>query len=349
MRMQGWKKKNFYRIKKYEKKGITNKKKLFLKISWLFLIFYITKLEHNINNKLNVSQIINNKLNVFQIINNKLKVCVCTLGRNENLYIREFVSHYEKYGVDKIFLYDNNKKDGERFEDVIGDYINNSFVELLDWRGKDQPIFPIMNDCYRKNNNKYDWLIFYEIDEFINLYNFSNVKDYLNQDIFKNCSIIHLNIINHSDNNKLYYENKSLHERFPVIVPLERSQISVKSIVRGNISNLQISWMHYINENIPGCNGFGGPSDLIHGNDFKYYVIDHYYSKSTEEFIRKITRGDCWRGTFDYIQHRTEKYLNQNHITLEKIGMLEKGIGINLSKYKKYIIKRIRRRRNIRN
>ena len=252
MRMQGWKKKNFYRIKKYEKKGITNKKKLFLKISWLFLIFYITKLEHNINNKLNVSPIINNKLNVFQIINNKLKVCVCTLGRNENLYIREFVSHYEKYGVDKIFLYDNNKKDGERFEDVIGDYINNSFVELLDWREKDQPIFPIMNDCYKKNNNKYDWLIFYEIDEFINLYNYSNVKDYLNQDIFKNCSIIHLNIINHSDNNKLYYENKSLHERFPAIVPLERSQISVKSIVRGNISNLQISWMHYINENIPG-------------------------------------------------------------------------------------------------
>ena len=339
MRMQGWKTKNFYRIQKYEKEGITNKKKLFLKISWLFLILYIIKLKYNINNKLNVSP----------IINNKLKVCVCTLGRNENLYIREFVSHYEKYGVDKIFLYDNNKKDGERFEDVIGDCINNSFVELLDWRGKDQPIFPIMNDCYRKNNNTYDWLIFYEIDEFINLYNYSNVKDYLNQDIFKNCSIIHLNIINHSDNDKLYYENKSLHERFPAIVPLERSQISVKSIVRGNISNLQISWMHYINENIPGCNGFGGPSDLIHGNDFKYYVIDHYYSKSTEEFIRKITRGDCWRGTFDYIQHRTEKYLNQNHITLEKIGMLEKGIGINLSKYKKYIIKRIRRRRNIRN
>jgi hypothetical protein len=28
---------------------------------------------------------------------------------------------------------------------------------------------------------------------------------------------------------------------------------------------------------------------------------------------------------------------------------LEKGIGINLSKYKKYITKRIRRRKNIRN
>jgi hypothetical protein len=60
-------------------------------------------------------------------------------------------------------------------------------------------------------------------------------------------------------------------------------------------------------------------------------------------------RGDSWRGTFDYIQHRTEKYLNQNQITLEKIEKLEKGIGINLSKYKKYITKIVRRRRSIRN
>ena len=259
--------------KEYEGNYIINKSKSILKIIWFILILYIVKFKYNIN------------------INNKLKVCVCTLGRNENLYIREFVTHYEKYGVDKIFLYDNNKKDGERFEDVIDDYINKNFVELLDWRGFDQPIFHIMNDCYQKNKDKYDWLIFYEIDEFINLYNYTNVKDFLSQKRFKNCSAIHLNIINHSDNDKLYYENKSLHERFPAIVPFEKSQISAKSILRGNISNLQITWMHYINENLPGCNGFGGPSDLIHGNDFKYYVIDHYYSKSTEEFIQKIVRG----------------------------------------------------------
>ena len=319
--------------KEYEGNYIINKSKSILKIIWFILILYIVKFKYNIN--------IN--------INNKLKVCVCTLGRNENLYIREFVTHYEKYGVDKIFLYDNNKKDGERFEDVIDDYINKNFVELLDWRGFDQPIFHIMNDCYQKNKDKYDWLIFYEIDEFINLYNYTNVKDFLSQKRFKNCSAIHLNIINHSDNDKLYYENKSLHERFPAIVPFEKSQISAKSILRGNISNLQITWMHYINENLPGCNGFGGPSDLIHGNDFKYYVIDHYYSKSTEEFIQKIVRGDAWTCSFDYIQHRTEKYLNQNRITLEKIEKLEKGIGINLSKYKNYIINKRRRRRNIRN
>ena len=33
---------------------------------------------------------------------NKIKVCICTYGKNENLYIREFIQHYEKYDVDKI-------------------------------------------------------------------------------------------------------------------------------------------------------------------------------------------------------------------------------------------------------
>ena len=336
--------KRIKRVKKY-----TDKRKLFLKIIWLIFIICMIKYEYYIKSLENIIFKVDKnpiKSNIPTPTNSTLKVCLCTLGRQENLYIREFVSHYEKYGVDKIFLYDNNKKDGERFEDVIGDYINKSFVELLDWRGIDQPIFPIMNDCYNKNKEKYDWLIFYEIDEFINLYNYTNIKDFLDQEKFKNCKVIHLNIINHSDNDHLNYENKSLHERFPEIVPLEKSQISVKSILRGNLTNIRITWMHYIDDNLPGCNGFGGPSDLIHGNDFKYYVIDHYYSKSTEEFIRKITRGDVWRGSFDYVEHRTEKYLNQNHITLEKIEKLEKGININLSKYKKYITKR-RRRRNV--
>ena len=33
---------------------------------------------------------------------NKIKVCICTYGKNENRYIREFIQHYEKYDVDKI-------------------------------------------------------------------------------------------------------------------------------------------------------------------------------------------------------------------------------------------------------
>ena len=101
--------------------------------------------------------------------------------------MREFVSHYEKYGIDKIYLYDNNDINGERFEEFINDYINKAFVEILDWRGKLLAMFIIMNDCYQRNYNKYNWLIFYELDEFIYLRNYTNIKLFLMQPKFENC------------------------------------------------------------------------------------------------------------------------------------------------------------------
>ena len=59
------------------------------------------------------------------IINNKniknIKVCLCTIGKKENLYIRQYVEHYKKYGVDKIFIYDNNDKNDEIFEEILND------------------------------------------------------------------------------------------------------------------------------------------------------------------------------------------------------------------------------------
>ena len=77
-----------------------------------------------------------------------------------------------------------------------------------------------MNDCYKKNYKKYQWLIFYEIDEFINLHNYINIKYFLNKKKFENWQLIYLkarnnlNLICHTDNNLLKYENKSLKERF---------------------------------------------------------------------------------------------------------------------------------------
>ena len=52
-----------------------------------------------------------------------IKICLCTLGKLENRYAREFVEHYKRYGVDKIFIYDNNEIKGEKFDLVLADYI----------------------------------------------------------------------------------------------------------------------------------------------------------------------------------------------------------------------------------
>ena len=42
------------------------------------------------------------------------------------------------------------------------------------------------------------------MDEFIYLKNFDNIKNYLNQQIFKKCESIQLNMFFHNDNDLLY-------------------------------------------------------------------------------------------------------------------------------------------------
>ncbi len=78
------------------------------------------------------NQIMN--LNLFNI-----KVCLCTVGKEENKYILEFIEHYKKIGVDKIYLYDNNNIDGEHFEEVI-DNISNQDL-LKQWISEDKKVF----------------------------------------------------------------------------------------------------------------------------------------------------------------------------------------------------------------
>ena len=309
-----------------------NNNKLYKIIILIYLVFF--------------SKIIKKEIINFKIIKNT-KICVCTPVKNENRYIREFVEHYKKYGVDKIFLYDNNNLNGERLENVIGEYIKKGFVEVFDYRGKIAQLYNIMNDCYQRNYQIYDWLIFFEVDEYIHLYNYTNVKLYLQRDAFKNCEIIYLNWVYHTDNNLIYYDNRPLHIRFPEVEPNARKSIKnrkncVKSILRGHIPNFVIKDVHKLTKNLKGykpCNGFGNPDSFpgihIPNSDFRYYYIDHYYSKSLEEFIEKINKGDVIQGQkvwFKYL--RVCSYFNKNKITLEKLNFIENHTKLNLTKLK---------------
>ena len=267
---------------------------------------------------------------------NNIKICLCTLGKKENKYCREYVEHYKRYGVDKIFIYDNNDINGENFTDVLYDYIKSDYVEILNYRGINKMQMKALNDCYNNNYQKYDWLIFYDMDEYIYLKNYTKIKYYLGEEKFKGCDLIHLNWVLHLDNNHIFYQNKSLKERFPKI-KYEKNYSQIKSILRGHIPNLKILCLHVINHSLKACDGFGNirPKIRMSTNcpDYKYYYIDHYFWKSTEEFINKLSRGDAFYGNHMKIsENDISRYFRNNGVTLEKIKYINNRTRINASK-----------------
>ena len=178
----------------------------------------------------------------------KKSICICCIGKNENLYIREFVEYYLLLGVDKIFIYDNNEIEGEYFENILNDYIKNKYVEIFDVRGLSSIQIPIYNYCYRKNRNMCDWIGLLDLDEYLYIENNSTIKQYFYNKIFNKCQTIFFNWVVFNDNNLIRYESIRLIKRFtnPVL-----NDTVGKSFVRGKIENLIIPSVH-----IPGINIF---------------------------------------------------------------------------------------------
>ena len=276
---------------------------------------------------------LNNKSKSHLLFYKKSKVCLCTLGKEENKYAREFVEHYKKYGIDKIIIYDNNDLNGEKFETVLSDYIRNKYVEIRNFRGKLTIQLKVLNDCYKNNNKIFDLFAMFDMDEFIYLKNFKNIKIFLNDKRFKKCNLIHFNRVFHTDNNQLYYKNRSLFQRFP---KYKTKIVSVKPILRGHLFNINIKSQHAINYKYKACDGFGHFINQSRKNpDFKYYYLDHFFFKSTEEYIEKVNRGDCYFILNKKIKFNKIKfYFSHNKMTIEKINLLENKTGVNLNYFR---------------
>lgn len=277
--------------------------------------------------------------------NKELKVCLCTIGKKENVYAYEFVEHYKKIGYDKIFIYDNNNIDDEKFEDVLKKQISNNFVQIINYRGyrgkRQSPQSDAFIDCYEKNKNKYDWLSFFDFDEFLELNKNRNIKEFLNDKKFKKCANIKINWLMFSDNDLLYYENISLQKRFTKPLYNDSANTIIKSTVRGN---LRFNYWRYMNNPhsssnyLTACNSMGNITEptTFYSSPFnhEYSYLKHYPTKTIEEYCNKIKRGRA--DLLIKLNNKTlENYFNyffeRNKKTVNKINYFKKYFNFTIS------------------
>ena len=274
-----------------------------------------------------------------ELINKHIeKVAVCCIGRLENKYIREYVSYYEKIGFDKIFLYDNNMEDEERFEDVIGDYIENGFVEVIDYRGRDRAQLSAYQDCYDRHGDEYDWIGFFDIDEFFTFINREpNIKVYLSDGRFRDYDMIHVNWLCYGDNDLVRYEDKPVTKRFThPIAPFDSKRTydfpennHIKTLIRGGLNNVKWSKTPHtpICDGIKCCNGAGeecNPNSPFNNYEYSTVCLRHYQTKTIEEFYtNKVKRGypDGNKSFFDTHSWVTN-FFKSNKITSEKLAYI---------------------------
>ena len=268
-----------------------------------------------------------------------IKVGLCGIGKKENLYIEEFVKHYKNIGYNHLFLYDNNDIGDEKFEDILYNEINSGFVTVISKRGIKNQQGISYKECYERNKKEYDWLSFFDMDEYLYLKNNKTIKEFLNDEKYKKCMNVKINFLFYTDNDLVYYENKPLNERFTTYRLDYFPNIHVKSTIRGNLSrnywsslnNPHTSTVRYL-----CCNTLGEKIKFdtpFNPPNYDYAYIKHFSTKTIEEFCNKVKRGYVSRD-FELNKNNWAKRFNNffllNKKTKEKLDFIKKRYQIDI-------------------
>ena len=109
-----------------------------------------------------------------------MKVALCVQVKLENNYIREWIKYHKDLGFDNIIIYDNNDAQGEKLEDVIDDYIQSNYVIInKSYMNLRYVQIESYNNCINTYKNKYDWICFIDLDEYIYIKDFNTIQDFL--------------------------------------------------------------------------------------------------------------------------------------------------------------------------
>ena len=259
-----------------------------------------------------------------------MKVALFCVFRNTQIYINEYIEHYLNLGFNDIYLIDNS--DSDKLDIILDPKFRNN-VFIINIRSKDlidnfvAYQIKLYTSLYNIYSFKYDWLAFFDDDEYLILNKHNSIQEYLNCDLFTNVDQIHINWLVFDDNDQLYYKNEPLIKRFTRISKkyydlYKEAANGVKSILRSNldlhfitphtaVSNTDNALITVDNDGLYYSEWYSSHNKL----HIDYAQLNHYITKSTEEYLQHKIINPLW--------NLNDKYFEVNKYTNEKIQMFK--------------------------
>ena len=134
------------------------------------------------------------------------KVALIAIAKDEENYLREWVDYNLKIGFDDIYVYQN------RWRYTRGD-ITDKRVHFEEF-DQERPQIPCYNSCIEKYCGKYDFLAFFDIDEFLYIKNGKSVKEFLSDYSDRDAIYVNWRIFGDNGLSSVEDGNYSVIERF---------------------------------------------------------------------------------------------------------------------------------------
>jgi len=223
------------------------------------------------------------------------KAVIVAVAKDEQQYIEEWITHHLNIGFEEIYLFDNMSI--IPIADIIRELPQNIqdkvIVELID------TIEP-QNHAYIKGTEYYigkaQWVAVIDLDEFI-ITSYSSIQKLLQPfDKFPNIGNLLIAWDLYNADGQKYYEDKPVMKRFKEILNFWP----------------QNCWDHWKSIYRPECCAVAGTHAPLLKDGFcildfeqrkNEIKINHYYTKSYEEWLWKVKKGSAtWRNYRKYME-----------------------------------------------
>jgi hypothetical protein len=222
------------------------------------------------------------------------ELAIAAIMKDEATYIEEWLCHHVAVGVEHFFLYDNGSSDG--IEGLLEGYLNRGLVTFLRF-----PMRGLQRDAYnhalRFFGGATEWLAYVDIDEFLVPSADEGVPDILRRFPDASQVLVSRKEICFSGHrtrpDALVTEAYTLASRD--VPRVGRADILAKAIVRPRrIRRMGVHSADTVDRATVNTAGEPSPEGrpAIANPTFANLQINHYYTKSWEEFSAKLARAN---------------------------------------------------------
>ncbi len=226
-------------------------------------------------------------------------LAVVAILKNEGAYLKEWLDYHLLAGVDHFYLYDNESPDNQA--EVAAPYVEAGLVDYFHAPGKVMQM-AAYNDAVKNFKFHCRYMAFIDLDEFIFPKTNQSIVETLDEILSQNPNAAGVAInwqMFGSGGQETADLSRGVLERFTQRAPVDWTpnnlgNASVKTVANPRKINFLIyphhanyfEGLHAVNEN-----GKIVPNYLNNPVTVDKIVVNHYYTKSKDEFFQKIQRG----------------------------------------------------------
>lgn len=231
----------------------------------------------------------------------RYNVSICAIFKNEAPYLDEWLSFHMLVGVEHFYLYNNNSEDD--YESVIKKYVDAGVVTVINWVQNHKQMEAYL-DCVERFRHESKWIGFIDIDEFVIPKKRNNIYQILKD--FENRGAVKMYWRLYGSSGRMSRESPGLvTEDFTVCWPkycdigkcFYNTAFEMYTDKGKGAAFHHDCWTRYKRLVMPPVNIYGNYcfkyADRVKDNDFAIQ-INHYFTKSYEEYGIKKSRGDVY-------------------------------------------------------